>query len=195
MVLRIFSQTNGKNRKMKCIEEMLSRKTQRINIKILNVLVFSFVFGLFISLSFSGAANEFISPPAGQTGYAQAERFLPENATSSIFNATVDPHWITGTQSFWYLRNSRNGQEFGLVDIQNRSKLPAFNHTLLAADLSSATGEPVDPSQLPFSEITVAPEGSDGGKAQASSPSSSSSISSMNSSNTSSSISSSSQVT
>ena len=153
---------SGRNRKMKFRVGMMSRKAQRTNVKILKVLFVLFVFGLFISSSFSGAANEFISPSTGQTGYAQAERFLPANATSSIFNASVDPHWITGTQSFWYLRNSRNGQEFVLVDIQNRSKAPAFNHTSLAADLSSATGEPVDPSHLPLSEITVTPEGLDG---------------------------------
>jgi len=107
---------SGKNRKMKFRVGMISRKAQRTNVKILKVLFVLFVFGLFISSSFSGAANEFISPSTGQTGYAQAERFLPSNATSSIFNASVDPHWITGTQSFWYLRKSRNGQEFVLVD-------------------------------------------------------------------------------
>ena len=34
----------------------------------------------------------------GWDGYAQAERFLPANATSSIFNASVEPHWIAGTE-------------------------------------------------------------------------------------------------
>jgi len=155
--------TIRKNIKIKFKEEMLSGKIQIINIKNLKDFFVPFLLCFLIYSGFSaeGAANEFISPPAGQTGYAQAERFLPANATSSIFNASVDPHWIAGTQSFWYLRNSRNGQEFMRVDIHNRSKVPAFNHTSLAADLSSATGEPVDASHLPFSEITVAPEGLD----------------------------------
>lgn len=163
MILGIC-RTSRKNIKIKFKEEMLSKKIQIINIKNLRDFFIPFVLCLLIYSGFSaeGAANEFISPPAGQTGYAQAERFLPANATSSIFNASVNPHWISGTQSFWYLRNSRNGQEFMLVDIQNRSKSPAFNHTSLAADLSSAKGEPVDPSHLPFSEITVTSEGLDG---------------------------------
>ena len=143
---------------------MLSKKKQIINIQNLKDLFICFVLCLLIYSSFSGAGavDESIISPCEQTGYAQAERFLPANATSSIFNASVDPHWITGTQSFWYLRNSRNGQEFVLVDIQNRSKAPAFNHTLLAAYLFSATGEPIDPFHLPLSEITVTSEGLDG---------------------------------
>ncbi|OYV15064.1 MAG: dipeptidyl-peptidase 4 [Methanosaeta sp. NSM2] len=162
MVQRIFSKLRGTNRTMNFRKGLLRNEAQRTNIEILKVLIIFFLLAPMVCTSFSAATAESASSPCGQTGYAQAERFLPSNATSSIFNASVDPHWITGTQSFWYLRNSRNGQEFVLVDIQNRSKAPAFNHTSLAADLSSATGEPVDPSHLPLSEITVTPEGLDG---------------------------------
>ncbi|MDD4160893.1 MAG: DPP IV N-terminal domain-containing protein [Methanothrix sp.] len=79
-----------------------------------------------------------------------------------MFNVSVDPHWLAGTPSFWYLKNSRNGQEFMLVDVLNRTKMPAFNHTLLAVSLSSAAGEPVDPAHLPFSEITISRGGDTG---------------------------------
>lgn len=162
MVQRISSQLGGTNRTMNFRKRMLSNEAQRTNIEILKVLFACFLLGLIICTSFSVATAESASSPCGQTGYIQAERFLPANATSSIFNASVDPHWIAGTQSFWYLKNGRNSQEFVLVDIKNRTKAPAFNHTSLAAFLTTATGKPVDPSRLPFSEITVTPEGSDG---------------------------------
>jgi dipeptidyl aminopeptidase/acylaminoacyl peptidase len=162
MVMGIFNRTSGKNRKMKYNEGMIGRNAQRMNIDILKVLFIPFVLGLSIFSSYSGAADESLSLPSGQIGYAQAERFLPANATSSIFNASVDPHWITGTQSFWYLKNGRNGQEFMQVEVKNGTKAPAFNHTSLAASLSSATGESVDASCLPFSEITVSNDELDG---------------------------------
>jgi dipeptidyl-peptidase 4 len=162
MIMGIFNRTSGKNKKMKHNEGMISRNAQRMNMDILKVLFIPFVLGLSIFSSYSGAADESLSLPSGKIGYAQAERFLPANATSSIFNASVDPHWITGTQSFWYLKNGRNRLEFMQVDIENRTKAPAFNHTSLAASLSSATGESVDPSHLPFSEITVSNEELDG---------------------------------
>ncbi|OPY51373.1 MAG: hypothetical protein A4E49_02257 [Methanosaeta sp. PtaU1.Bin112] len=89
--------------------------------------------------------------------YATAQRFVPANAIGSMFNMSVDPHWIAGTHSFWYLKTGRNGQEFMLVDLQNSTKKPAFNHSLLALSLSQATGEAVDPAHLPFDEITIHP--------------------------------------
>jgi hypothetical protein len=33
--------------------------------------------------------------------------------------------------------------------------MPAFNHTLLSESLSSAVDEPIDPANLPFTEITM----------------------------------------
>ena len=102
-----------------------------------------------------GEYNQGDQDEYSQDQYAQAERFLPANATSSIFNASVEPHWIAGTDSFWYLKNGRGGDEFILVDIGNRTKAAAFNQTSLAASLSAAAGEPVDADHLPFAEITV----------------------------------------
>ena len=105
--------------------------------------------------SFAGAAAELINSSSEASDYAAAEQFIPVNAVASMFNVSVDPNWIPGTQSFWYLKTGRNGQEFILVDVQNKTKMPAFNHTLLARSLSSVIGEPIDPAHLPFSEITV----------------------------------------
>ena len=104
---------------------------------------------------FVGAGAELINSSSGRLDYARAEQFIPVNAVASMFNVSVDPNWIPSTQSFWYLKTGRNGQEFMLVDVQNRTKMPAFNHTLLARSLSSAVDEQIDPAHLPFSEITV----------------------------------------
>jgi len=107
--------------------------------------------------------DEYDQDEYDQDEYAQAERFLPANATSSIFNASVDAHWIAGTESFWYMQKGRNGDRFILVDIRNRTKAAAFNQTSLAASLSAAAaGEPVDPNHLPFSEIAFPEAGAEG---------------------------------
>ena len=105
--------------------------------------------------SLAGAAAELINSSSEASDYAGAEQFIPVNAVASMFNVSVDPNWIPSTQSFWYLKTGRNGQEFILVDVQNKTKMPVFNHTLLARSLSSAVGEPIDPAYLPFAEITV----------------------------------------
>jgi dipeptidyl-peptidase-4 len=105
--------------------------------------------------SFVGTAAELINLSSEASDYAAAEQFIPVNAVASMFNVSVDPNWIPGTRSFWYLKTGRNGQEFILVDVQNKTRMPAFNHTLLARSLTSVVGEPIDPAHLPFSEITV----------------------------------------
>jgi dipeptidyl aminopeptidase/acylaminoacyl peptidase len=111
--------------------------------------------GLLAYSGFAGDAAELINSSSKASDYAAAEQFIPANAVASMFNVSVDPNWIPGSQSFWYLLTGRNGQEFVLVDVQNKTRMPAFNHTLLALSLSSAVGERIDPAHLPFSEITM----------------------------------------
>ena len=84
---------------------MCDWKAQRI------FLIF-FAIGLCICSSFTGAADELINSSQENADYAHAQRFLPANTVTAMFNVSVDPHWLAGTPSFWYLKNSRNGQEF-----------------------------------------------------------------------------------
>ncbi|HOT06878.1 MAG TPA: DPP IV N-terminal domain-containing protein [Methanotrichaceae archaeon] len=113
---------------------------------------------IFMGIYSSTAAieAEAINSSYNYSEYAGAERFIPVNAVASMFNVSVEPNWISGMQSsFWYLKKGRYGEEFVLVDIQNRTKTAAFNHTMLAGSLSYAANKPVDPAHLPFSEITI----------------------------------------
>ena len=126
-----------------------------MNIRFSRMSIIFLVVGFSICSSFVGAGAEFINSSSDTAEYARAEQFIPLNAVGSMFNVSVDPHWIPGTQSFWYLKNGRNCQEFMLVDVQNKTKMRAFNHTELAKSLSSAVEEPIDPTRLPFSEITI----------------------------------------
>jgi dipeptidyl-peptidase-4 len=86
---------------------------------------------------------------------ARAEAFLPANVIPALYNISVDPNAIDGTDSFWYLRTGRDGKEFLLVDAKNGTKLSAFDHVALAEALADASGSDVDPSDLPFSEIQI----------------------------------------
>ena len=77
-----------------------------------------------------------------------------------VLNDAIFPHWITSTDSsnsgfFWYLRETKTGKEFRLVDVGNTSNTPAFDHDALATSLSEATGKVIDSEDLPFVEITL----------------------------------------
>jgi dipeptidyl-peptidase 4 len=88
--------------------------------------------------------------------YSRAEEFIPANVIPALYNISVDPNWIKDSSSFWYLSKSRQGEEYILVDIHNGTRLPAFNHTALAAALAKASGEAVNPNSLPISKIVLA---------------------------------------
>jgi dipeptidyl-peptidase-4 len=131
-----------------------ARGVHRMNIRFIGMSIIFLVVGLSVCSSI-GAELIDIDSPSATADYARAEQFIPANAVASMFNVSVDPNWIPGTHSFWYLKTGRNGQEFILVDVMNKTRMPAFNHTLLAESLSSAVDEPVDPANLPFTDITM----------------------------------------
>jgi dipeptidyl-peptidase-4 len=93
--------------------------------------------------------------------YVRAEQFLPWNVSKTIFKIAVKPNWIEGGNRFWYRNDTRAGKEFILVDPARNVRQPAFDHTRLAAALSTASNSAYEHHKLPFETITFV----EGGKA------------------------------
>lgn len=91
--------------------------------------------------------------------YARAERFLFWNSDKFCLNLEIDYHWIGATDSFWYLRRTAQGKEFVIVDAAVGSRRAAFDHALLAKQLSGKFGLPIDPLKLPFDDIALSETG------------------------------------
>lgn len=85
--------------------------------------------------------------------YESARSFLPGNVSKRIYNAYIMPYWVN-QGCFWYRVYTRRGFEFILVNIPQRERRPAFDHTHLATALSAALSKPVEPYRLPFEQIT-----------------------------------------
>jgi dipeptidyl aminopeptidase/acylaminoacyl peptidase len=88
--------------------------------------------------------------------YQRAQRFLPGNLRHSIYVAEVEPHWIDKSDRFWYHKESPKGSEFILVDTENNTVAPAFDHEKLAAALSRSSKRNISGSDLAFDEIEFA---------------------------------------
>jgi dipeptidyl-peptidase 4 len=86
--------------------------------------------------------------------YPQAEKFLPDNVIPILYNMTVEPNWIDGTDKFWYINTARQGKEVVLVDAANATKILAFNQGTLAQVIASTSSIEVNPLNLPFSNIS-----------------------------------------
>jgi dipeptidyl-peptidase 4 len=85
--------------------------------------------------------------------YQRAQRFLSGNLRHLISVADVRPNWIEKTNRFWYRKVSANGAEFILVDAENNTSGPAFDHTKLAGALSHASGHEYQPTKLPLEDL------------------------------------------
>src|SRR6266567_2090060 len=85
--------------------------------------------------------------------YHRAEQLLPGNLRHRIYVAEVAPHWIAKKNRFWYRKAGTKAVEFLLVDAEQNSSGPAFDHARLAASLSKALKREVQSTELPFEAI------------------------------------------
>ena len=83
--------------------------------------------------------------------YEQAQTilkgFMPGRV---VLNDAVFSHWIENSSCFWYVKETQAGKEYHLVDAEASSNTLAFDHKLLADALAKATGQTVDPQNLPI---------------------------------------------
>ncbi|WP_255563472.1 S9 family peptidase [Mucilaginibacter rivuli] len=84
--------------------------------------------------------------------YERAENTLTYNTAPLIDQYTVVPNWMPG-DSFWYRRTDASGTEFILINAKKGTRAAAFDHSKLAAALSTITGKTYDEKHLPFQSI------------------------------------------
>ena len=90
--------------------------------------------------------------------YQRAEQFLPGNLRHRIYIAEVLPHWIAKKNRFWYRKTGTKAAEFFLVDAEQNTAGPAFDHGRLGA-VSKAVKREVPPTDLPFDSIDFSSDG------------------------------------
>lgn len=70
-----------------------------------------------------------------------------------VYNHPLSFHWLKNSAEFWYMNKTRDGKEFIMIDVKNRSRSPAFDHSRLSDTLSRQTGKSYSPGSLPFDKI------------------------------------------
>ena len=73
-----------------------------------------------------------------------------------VVDAVDTAAWIGNTSRFWYRKSVTGGSTFMIADAATLEKKPAFDHTALAASLSSALGRTVSARDLPFNALNYA---------------------------------------
>ncbi len=70
-------------------------------------------------------------------------------------NDILFPHWINGTNCFWYVRDLEEGKEYRLVNSDSRTNEVAFDHIMLAKALSKSTNENIESHSLPIKKVEI----------------------------------------
>ena len=65
-----------------------------------------------------------------------------------VYYSKVTPQWIEGTDCFWYVRNTPEGEEYVKVDASEKKCTPLFDPDKLSASLTAS--KEIDPMQLPI---------------------------------------------
>jgi len=91
--------------------------------------------------------------------YERAESYLPWNVARLIFNTSIRPNWLEGTDGFWYKRSTRQGTEFVLIGADSGARQLLFDHQRLAEELSQSSGKFVTHDQLSLENLTLVKEG------------------------------------
>ena len=86
--------------------------------------------------------------------YERAERFLPDNLAQLVKGEYLTPRWEDDGNRFWFQADEPNGRPFVLIDPEQSERAVLFDHESLAAQLSAATGQDVDPSDLSLGNVS-----------------------------------------
>ncbi|MDZ7694028.1 MAG: prolyl oligopeptidase family serine peptidase [Balneolaceae bacterium] len=102
-----------------------------------------------LSVAVTGAQAQTVT----EEDYKRAEQFLWSNVDDLVYKSHVNPNWADDAPVFWYELDTRRGTEYFLVDAEEGSRQPMFDHPKLAANLSETLGEEVDPWDLPLDDL------------------------------------------
>ena len=86
--------------------------------------------------------------PLNKANYKQANKFSSSFLRKFTYDSSVRASWIPESESFWYAFRTSEGRRYWLVDPVAKTKVPLFDHELLAALLSEACMTPIDEEAL-----------------------------------------------
>ena len=72
--------------------------------------------------------------------YNRAYGMRNRYSNDKIINASVEPHWLAGTHSFWYMRHTPDATSYLLVNADKGTSKPLFDAAKLAKLLTNESG-------------------------------------------------------
>jgi len=109
----------------------------------------------FLALSILGLlfVNSIYAQTVTEEDYERAAQFLWSNVGDLVLRSNVNPNWADEAPAFWYELDTQRGTEYFVVDAEQTTKQPFFDHEALAENLSEVLDKEVDPYDLPLDEL------------------------------------------
>lgn len=91
-----------------------------------------------------------------QERYKDAQKLTRVYQTSEVIrNDVICPFWLEGRDQFVYVKDTKAGREFRLVDAKALTNTLAFDHSKLAESLSKEVGLAIEAEDLPIYNVTL----------------------------------------
>jgi hypothetical protein len=104
------------------------------------------------------AAPVFVSAQVTKSDYERATS-LRDKYRDLALDIVDRGDWIGKTSRTWYRKSVAGGYEYWIADAAKREKTIAFDHVKLAAALAAASGEKMEPLNLPFFTLNFSEDG------------------------------------
>ncbi|RYY19252.1 MAG: S9 family peptidase, partial [Chitinophagaceae bacterium] len=110
---------------------------------------------LFATLLMCGGMSTALAqqPPAEKANYQLASRFSTGKLERMVFSTAVDPHWLKGSDRFWYSYETTEGKKWYIVDPVTSQKRLMFDNDKMAAELTKIVRDPFDAQHLLIDSI------------------------------------------
>ncbi|MBZ6379585.1 hypothetical protein B5C34_15725 [Pacificimonas flava] len=109
---------------------------------------------------FTAVSSVAAERPLMREAYDRAAFIANDGGNGYYLNRLIIPTWIGQENSFWYRRETGDGQRFTRFDADTGTKGDLFDHERLATLLSEQGGFEIAAGELPIRALTAYPEGS-----------------------------------
>lgn len=90
--------------------------------------------------------------------YEQAQALMQcqfQHSSPIVNNDVVLPRWVKNSHCFWYIRQTKSGKQYRLIDAETAENREAFDHKVLANALSMLVKQHVDDKNLPIRDVVL----------------------------------------
>jgi len=89
--------------------------------------------------------------------YKRAYSLSKKFGRDKVLYSDVNPQWIKGTHSFWYIRNTPEGRIYVVTDADKKVRKELFDHKKLAESLTRLSGDTVKANRIFLENLMVNP--------------------------------------